>query len=91
MGMILYHGSYLEIPYPDLSHSREKEERPDFILACRNGEDRWEYDIVIGGAANDKVFNTIEVYLDQLLTRRRQSSVCDMKTPICKFVSGHRR
>lgn len=22
--MILYHGSYLEIPYPDLSHSREK-------------------------------------------------------------------
>lgn len=123
MEMILYHGSYLEIPYPDLSHSRDKvdfgrgfyttplreqaekwcgkfkrrgkdgvisrytfdedafetlkirrfesysEEWLDFILACRSGEDRWEYDIVIGGVADDKVFNTIELYLDQLIDR----------------------
>mgnify|MGYP000291103776 FL=1 len=121
--MILYHGSYLGIPYPDLSHSRDKvdfgrgfyttplreqaekwcgkfkrrgkdgvisrytfdedafetlkirrfesysEEWLDFILACRSGEDRWEYDIVIGGVADDKVFNTIELYLDQLIDR----------------------
>ncbi len=123
MEMILYHGSYLGIPYPDLSHSRDKvdfgrgfyttplreqaekwcgkfkrrgkdgvisrytfdedafetlkirrfesysEEWLDFILACRSGEDRWEYDIVIGGVADDKVFNTIELYLDQLIDR----------------------
>lgn len=121
--MILYHGSYLEIMYPDLSHSREKvdfgrgfyttpllgqaekwcekfkrrgkegiisrytfdekalktlnvkefesysEEWLDFILACRNGEDIWKFDIVIGGVANDKVFNTIELYLDQLIDK----------------------
>lgn len=121
--MILYHGSYLEIMHPDLSHSREKvdfgrgfyttpllgqaekwcgkfkrrgkegiisrytfdekalktlnikefesysEEWLDFILACRNGEDIWKYDIVIGGVANDKVFNTIELYLDQLIDK----------------------
>ncbi len=45
------------------------EEWLDFILACRSGEDRWEYDIVIGGVADDKVFNTIELYLDQLIDR----------------------
>lgn len=45
------------------------EEWLDFILACRNGKDIWKYDIVIGGVANDKVFNTIELYLDQLIDK----------------------
>ena len=106
--MILYHGSYLEIPNPDLKHSRanvdfglgfyttplyeqaEKwcnkfkrrnkngfiscysfdettynhlnvlrfdaysEEWLDFILNCRSERDTTDYDIVIGGVANDK-------------------------------------
>lgn len=34
------------------------EEWLDFILNCRSGKDNTDYDMVIGGVANDKVFNT---------------------------------
>lgn len=121
--MILYHGSYIEIPNPDTKHSREKvdfgigfyttpiyeqaekwcskfikrgkngivsryqfdesalselkvlkfesysEEWLDFILNCRQGNDKTDYDIVIGGVANDKVFNTVELYFDGLIDK----------------------
>lgn len=121
--MILYHGSYLEIPKPDLTHSRANvdfgrgfyltplheqavswcrkfkrrgkkgvvsiyqfdehreselkilrfdsysEEWLDFILCCRSGNDTSDYDIVIGGVANDKVFNTVELLLDGLIDK----------------------
>lgn len=45
------------------------EEWLDFILACRRGMDESDYDIVIGGVANDKVFNTIELYFDRLINK----------------------
>ena len=121
--MILYHGSYLDIPTPDLTHSRanvdfgrgfyttpiyeqavkwcEKFKRRgkdgivsryrfderayqelealifdsysedwlDFILSCRTGNDSSNYDIVVGGVANDKVFNTVELYFDHLIDK----------------------
>ncbi|MDO5423989.1 MAG: DUF3990 domain-containing protein [Eubacteriales bacterium] len=121
--MIVYHGSYLEIPKPDIKHSRlnvdfgrgfyttpiygqaEKwcgkfkrrggkgviscyefderayqeqkvqifqsysEEWLDFILACRQGKDASDYEIVVGGVANDKVFNTVELYFDNLIDK----------------------
>lgn len=35
----------------------------------RNGKDNFDYEIVIGGVANDKVFNTIELYLDGLIDK----------------------
>lgn len=41
----------------------------DFILACRGGKDTFNYDIVIGGIANDKVFNTVELYFDGLIDK----------------------
>ncbi len=122
--MIVYHGSYLDIPTPDLLHSRknldfgrgfyttplydqavkwcEKFKRRekngivsrysfnesvlqehkvlkfdsysegwlDFILKCRSGNDATDYDMVIGGVANDKVFNTVELYFDNLIDKR---------------------
>lgn len=122
--MILYHGSYVEIPNPDLKYSRENvdfgrgfyttplyeqavkwcgkfkrrakagvvsyydfdekkmdrlkvlefdsysEEWLDFILNCRSGKDTTEYDIVIGGVANDKVFNTVELFFDGLIDKK---------------------
>lgn len=34
----------------------------NFILNCRTGKDFTDYDIVIGGVANDKVFNTASSY-----------------------------
>ena len=46
------------------------EEWLDFILACRSGNDHSTHDIVIGGVANDKVFNTVELYFDQLIDKR---------------------
>ena len=41
----------------------------DFILNCRSGKDMSDYDIVIGGIANDKVFNTVELYFDGLIDK----------------------
>ena len=121
--MIISHVSYLEIPTPDLLHSRENvdsgrgfyttplydqavkwcekfkrrgksgivsrynfdetalrkfkilkfdsysEAWLDFILKCRTGNDTTDYDIIIGGVANDKVFNTVELYFDDLIDK----------------------
>lgn len=41
----------------------------DFILSCRSGQDASVYDIVVGGVANDKVFNTIELYFEHLIDK----------------------
>ena len=41
----------------------------DFILACRGGNDKSKYEIVIGGIANDKVFNTIELFFNGLIEK----------------------
>lgn len=42
----------------------------DFILSCRNGgSDFLNYDIIEGGIANDKVFNTVELYFDGLIEK----------------------
>ncbi len=122
--MILYHGSFVVVDKPDLTHSRpnvdfgkgfyttpiydqaEKwcgrfkrrgkegiissyeldeaayeelkvlrfdaycEEWLDFILNCRSGQDNTYYDLVIGGVANDKVFNTVELYFDGLIDKK---------------------
>lgn len=38
------------------------EEWLNFILACRQGKDSFDYDLVIGGIANDKIFKTIDLY-----------------------------
>ncbi len=41
----------------------------DFVVDCRSGNDMTDYDIVIGGVANDKVFNTLELYFDNLIDK----------------------
>lgn len=45
------------------------EEWLEFILKCRTRKDDTDYDIVIGGVANDKVFNTVELYFDGLIDK----------------------
>lgn len=45
------------------------EEWLSFILACRSGRDHSDYEIVMGGVANDKVFNTVELFFDGLIDR----------------------
>lgn len=46
------------------------EEWLDFVIACRKGGSVWErYDLVQGGVADDKIFNTIELYTAGLITK----------------------
>ncbi|MDO4163324.1 MAG: DUF3990 domain-containing protein [Bacteroides sp.] len=42
----------------------------EFVVANRRGEKRWQgYDLIEGGIANDRVFNTIELYAAGLTPR----------------------
>ena len=41
----------------------------DFVFTCRRKSDTSDYEIVMGGIANDKVFNTIELYFDGLIDK----------------------
>jgi hypothetical protein len=41
----------------------------DFIISCRRGETVGDYDVVIGGVANDKVFDTMQLYFDGLIDK----------------------
>lgn len=82
--MILYHGSYLEkegivsryefdvnqeMELKTLRFLSYSEEWLDFILHCRSGQDKTDYDLVLGGVANDKVFNTVELFFDGLIDK----------------------
>lgn len=42
----------------------------DFILNCRTEKNTGDYDIVMGGVANDKVFNTVELFFDGLIDKK---------------------
>ena len=42
----------------------------DFIMQCRRGKDTSAFDFISGGVANDKVFNTIELYFDGLIEKQ---------------------
>ena len=42
----------------------------DFILNCRRDKDTTDYDVVIGGVANDKVFNAVELFFDGLIDKK---------------------
>ncbi len=46
-----------------LSFKSYSEEWLDFILNCRSGKDTTDHDLVVGGVDNDKVFNTVELFL----------------------------
>jgi len=57
------------------------EEWLDFILACRRGEKIQQYDIIEGGIANDKVFNTIELYTQNLISKQETLSKLSFEKP----------
>lgn len=42
----------------------------DFILECRTGSDIFnQYDMLIGGIADDRVYNTMELFQDKLISK----------------------
>lgn len=53
----------------------------DFILNCRRGQDTTDYDLVIGGVANDRVFNTVELYFDGLIDKTEAISRLRFEKP----------
>ncbi|MDR2579417.1 MAG: DUF3990 domain-containing protein [Fibromonadaceae bacterium] len=43
----------------------------DFVILCRTGKKlEKNYDLVIGGIANDDVFNTLQLFLDNLIPKQ---------------------
>lgn len=58
----------------------------EFVVACRQGNDKTNYDIVEGGVANDQVIDTVEDYengritaeqaLDQLRYKKPNNQLC---------------
>ena len=52
-----------------LTFEKHTEEWLDFVIGCRRGEHMGDYDIVIGGVANDRVFDTIQLYFDGLISK----------------------
>ncbi|MDR1181805.1 MAG: DUF3990 domain-containing protein [Bacteroidales bacterium] len=45
-----------------LEFATYSEEWVEFIVSCRSGDDVGEYDVVIGGVANDDIFNTLQLF-----------------------------
>ena len=54
-----------------LTFDQYSDEWLDFVMNCRRGKDTTEYDLVVGGIANDKVFNTVELYFDGLIDKAK--------------------
>ena len=61
------------------------EEWLDFILNCRRGKDSTDYDLVVGGVANDKVFNTVELFFDGLIDKREAIKRLRYEKPNLQF------
>ena len=59
-----------EVELKVLKFDSYSEEWLDFILNCQSGKDLTNYDIIIGGVVNDKVFNTVELFFDGLIDKK---------------------
>lgn len=53
----------------------------DFISKCRAGEDVSDYDIVIGGIANDKVIQTLDRYFENELSAEETLGLLKYEKP----------
>jgi hypothetical protein len=54
-----------------LKFNSYSEEWLDFVVLCRTCKSLEEnYDLVIGGIANDDVFNTLQLFLDKLIPKQ---------------------
>lgn len=61
-------GIYLS-DYHILHFDKYGREWLDFVVANRKGEGLWKkHDLIEGGIANDRVFNTVELYAADLIT-----------------------
>lgn len=52
-----------------LSFESYSDEWLSFVVSCRRGEDHSDWDLVTGGIADYKVFNTVELYCNGLIAK----------------------
>lgn len=57
------------------------EEWLDFIVGCRALSDTSDWDVVIGGVANDRVFDTLEAFFDGFATKVQTIDRLRLQTP----------
>lgn len=57
----------------------------EFISSCRAGKDDYEYDIVIGGIANDKVIRTLDRYFAGELTAEQALGILIFEKPNIQY------
>ena len=77
-----------ESAYDELNVQRFEsysEEWLDFILTCHREMDNSDYDIVAGGVANDKVFNTIELCFENLIDKKEALRRLRYEEPVSAF------
>lgn len=53
----------------------------DYISLCRKGLDNTDYDVVIGPIADDKVYDTINLYLEELIDEKETLKRLKNKEP----------
>ena len=54
----------------------------DFVISCRRGIPVWrDYDVVEGGIANDRVFNTVELYFSNLIGKEEDLKLLIFEYP----------
>ena len=52
-----------------LQFAEYSEEWLDFIMACRNGKKVQDWDVIMGGVANDQVFDTVQLFTSGLIDK----------------------
>ncbi len=57
----------------------------DFISKCRAGEDDFDFDLVIGGIANDKVIRTLDRYFAQEITADQTLGILKYEKPNIQY------
>ena len=45
------------------------EEWLDFVMSCRTGNVVGDFDIIIGGIADDKIFDTLTLYIEGIISK----------------------
>lgn len=57
----------------------------EFVSKCRAGSDNSDYDIVIGGIANDKVFQTLDRYFEGEITAEEAIELLKYERPNIQY------
>lgn len=57
----------------------------DFIAKCRSGNDNTDFDMIIGGIANDKVIQTLDRYFDGIISEEEALGLLKYEKPNIQY------